>query len=187
MPSRSLMFRPALPARMSDAAAAPKYPSSPSPAPMRFTGRSSTPAGTTCWTPMTSFGTAATINNNDTYFWRVDHNITANHHLTGRYAWLRGSSDQVQSLTFPFHGNITNLPGQHSMLIQENWARASFVNEAHAAFSRNRTKFAPSDVSLNPASIFTDASGNPLPGYVDTKVDPLDGGLPNISITGFGG
>ena len=138
--------------------------------------------GGTNWT-----GTAATINNNDTYFWRVDHNITANHHLTGRYAWLRGSSDQVQSLTFPFHGNITNLPGQHSMLIQENWARASFVNEAHAAFSRNRTKFAPSDVSLNPASIFTDASGNPLPGYVDTKVDPLDGGLPNISITGFGG
>jgi hypothetical protein len=134
--------------------------------------------GGTNWT-----GTAATVNNNDTYFWLVDHNITANHHLTGRYAWLRGSSDQVQSLSSPFHGNITNHPGQHSMLIQETWARAKFVNEAHAAFSRNRTKFAPSDVSLNPASIFTDAAGNPLPGYVDATVDPLDGGLPRSYCT----
>lgn len=139
--------------------------------------------GGTNWT-----GTATTSNDNDTYFWRVDHNITKNHRLTGRYAWLRGSSDQVQSpFTFPFHGNITNLPGQHSMIIQETWARTTFVNEAHAAFSRNRTKFAPSDVSLNPASVFTDASGKPLPGYVDTSVDPLDGGLPNISISGFAG
>src|SRR5215470_5034714 len=132
-------------------------------------------------------GTANTANNNDTYFWRVDHNLTANHHLTARYAWLRGDSDQVQSLTFPFHGNITNKPGQHSMIVQENWARAKFINEAHAAFSRNRTFFQPTDVSLNPASIFTDSSGNPLPGYVNTSTDSLDGGLPNISITGFAG
>lgn len=150
---------------------------------LAFYPNANTPlAGGTNWT-----GTAATINNNDTYFWRVDHNINANHHLTARYAWLRGSSDQVQSLSSPFHGNITNLPGQHSMLIQENWIRTKFVNEAHVAFSRNRTLFLPSDVSLNPAGIFTDAAGNPLPGYIDAAADPLDGGLPNISITGLSG
>ena len=150
---------------------------------LAFFPEANTPlVGGTNWT-----GTAATVNNNDTYFWRIDQNINANHHLTARYAWLRGSSDQVQSLSFPFHGNITNEPGQHSMIIQENWVRSKFVNEAHAAFSRNRTFFLPSDVSLDPASIFTDASGNPLPGYIDTTADPLNGGLPNISITGFAG
>lgn len=132
-------------------------------------------------------GTTASIIHDDTYLWRVDHNITSNHHFTSRYAWLRGTSNQLQSTARPFHGNITNQPGQHSLLIQENWSRAKFVNEARAGFSRNRTIFKPEDVSLNPVSLFTDAAGKPLPGFVDTGIDPLDGGLPNITISGFAG
>lgn len=36
-------------------------------------------------------------------------------------------------------------------------------------------------VALNPAKIFVDASGKPLPGFINTDRDPLDGGLPRIS------
>ena len=140
------------------------------------------PGGGTNWT-----GIAPAIFSDDTYFWRVDHQLTSKHHLTGRYAWFRGTTDQLQSTSFPFHGNITNKPGQHSLLGADTWASTKIVNEARFGFSRNRTFFQPDDVALNPATIFTDPAGNPLPGYVDTKTDPLDGGLPNISITGLGG
>ena len=139
--------------------------------------------GTTNWA-----GTAARSTNDDTYFWRLDHNLTSNHHLLLRYAWLHGSTDELQSSANPFHGNITNLPSQHNALVQESWASTKLVNEAQLGFSRNRTFFQPKDVALNPASIFTDANGNPLPGFVNTSVDSLDGGLPNINIGGgFGG
>ncbi len=139
-------------------------------------------AGGVNWT-----GTTAAINNNETYLWKIDHNLTSNHHLTGRYAWFKGTTNSLQSTARPFHGNLTNTPGQHSMLLQETWASSKIVNQARFGFSRNKTFFLPEDVDLNPASIFTDSSGNPLPGYVDTNIDPLDGGLPNITITGFAG
>ncbi len=128
-------------------------------------------------------GTTPDTNSNETYLWRIDQTLTANHRLTGRYAWFRGTTLSQQ--TDPFHGNITNLPGQHSFLLQETYATGHVVNELRAGFSRNRTFFAPSDVGLNPATIFTDASGNPLPGFVDTRVDPLNGGLPRITIDTF--
>lgn len=132
--------------------------------------------GTTNWT-----GTTASINNNDTYFWRIDQKLFANHRLMGRYAWFRGNTDSLQSKTAPFHGNITNAPGQHSFLVQEAWATSKIVNELRLGYSRNRTFFLPSDVILNPAKIFVDANGKPLPGFINTDTDPLDGGLPRIS------
>src|SRR5712692_9623305 len=130
-------------------------------------------------------GTTAATTTNDTYLWRIDQKLTNNHHFSGRYAWFRGFSDSLQSASSPFNGNITNAPGQHSFVLQETWAKSRFVNEAKVGYSRNRTFFAPTDVALNPAKIFTDAAGNPLPGFVDTTKDSLDGGLPNISIAGI--
>src|SRR5712692_5113766 len=134
-------------------------------------------------------GTTVSTTTNDTYMWRIDQKLTANdhHHLMGRYAWFRGFSDALQnsSGSGPFHGNITNAPGQHSFVLAETWATSRFVNEAKVGSSRNRTFFAPTDVALNPAKIFTDAAGNPLPGFVDATKDALDGGLPNISIAGI--
>ncbi len=127
-------------------------------------------------------GTATSITNNDTYFWRLDHNLTDNQRLSGRWAWVHGHSLQVQ--TDPFHGLITNEPSQHSGVILYTYASARHVNELRLGFSRNHTLFLPQDVTLNPATIFTDASGNPLPGYIDTRVDPLNGGLPRITIGG---
>ncbi len=86
---------------------------------------------------------------------------------------------------FVFDGPVTNKPGQHSILLQQTYATASLVNEFRLGYSRNRAFFEPADVTVNSATIFTDAVGNPLPGYIDTRVDPVEGGLPRITITGF--
>jgi hypothetical protein len=130
-------------------------------------------------------GTTPDETKDETYFWRIDQNLTNNHRLAGRYAWFRGSTLGLVGASFPFNGLVTNKPGQHSLLLQETYATGSFVNELRLGYSRNRVRFQPADVAINPATIFTDAAGNPLPGYIDTRVDPVDGGLPRITITGF--
>ncbi len=130
-------------------------------------------------------GTTPNTNKNQTYFWRIDQTLSRNHRLMGRYAWFRGNTLAKQNTSAPFNGAITNLPGQHSFLVQETYASGRMVNELRLGYSRNRTFFQPADVSINPATIFTDAAGNPLPGYIDTRVDTLDGGLPRITTTGL--
>lgn len=132
-------------------------------------------------------GTTASLNNNNTYLWKVDQKLTTNHRLSARYVWFSGNTNSLQNIRFPFHGNITNLPGQHSMLIQETWATSRLVSELRLGYTRNRTFFQPEDVSVNPAKIFTDATGAPLPGYINTGADALDGGVPRIGITGIAG
>jgi hypothetical protein len=130
-------------------------------------------------------GTTPNETRDETYFWRIDHNLNKNHRLTGRYAWFRGTTDAQLATPFVFDGPVTNRPGQHSILLQETYATASLLNEFRLGYSRNRAFFEPADVTVNSATIFTDAVGNPLPGYIDTRVDPVDGGLPRITITGF--
>jgi Carboxypeptidase regulatory-like domain len=130
-------------------------------------------------------GTTPNETKDETYLWRIDQNLNNNHRVTGRYAWFRGSTLGRVGPGGPFNGSSTNKPGQHSLLLQETYATGSLVNEFRLGYSRNRVLFQPADVAINPATIFTDAVGNPLPGYIDTRVDPLDGGLPRITITGF--
>ena len=129
-------------------------------------------------------GTTPNETKDETYLWRIDQNLNNNHRLTGRYAWFRGSTLGRVGAGGPFNGLSTNKPGQHSLLLQETYATGSLVNEFRLGYSRNRVFFQPVDVA-NPATIFTDAAGNSLPGYIDTRVDPVDGGLPRITITGF--
>jgi hypothetical protein len=129
-------------------------------------------------------GTSDQATNNDTYLLRVDHNLTQNNQLMGRYAIVRGDSLSLQ--TNPFNGSITNLPAQHSAVIQETLSHGTWLNVARIGFARNVTDFGPRDVKLNPASIFTDpVSGNPLPGFVDTTQSggALNGGLPRITFS----
>jgi hypothetical protein len=126
-------------------------------------------------------GTADQSTNNDTYLLRIDHNLTANNRLMGHYANVRGDSLTLQQN--PFNGSITNLPGSQSAVIEETFSHATWLNVARIGFTRNVTDFGPQDVKLNPATIFTDASGNPLPGFVDTTKNALNGGLPRITIS----
>jgi hypothetical protein len=130
-------------------------------------------------------GTVPDETKDETYLWRIDQNLNNNHRLTVRYAWFRGRTLGRVGAGGPFNGSSTNKPGQHSFLLQESYATASLVNEFRLGYSRNRVLFQAADATINPATIFTDAAGNPLPGYIDTRVDPVDGGLPRITITGF--
>lgn len=130
-------------------------------------------------------GTVPDETEDETYLWRIDQNLNNNHRLTGRYVWFHGSTLGMVGAGGPFNGSSTNKPGQHSLLLQETYATGSLVNEFRLGYSRNRVLFEAADVFVNPATIFTNAAGNPLPGYIDTRVDPLDGGLPRVTITGF--
>ncbi len=125
-------------------------------------------------------GVADQNNNNDTYLLRVDHNISQNNRLMGHYAMVRGTNLSLQQN--PFNGSITNLPGSQSAVIEETFSHSTWLNVARVGFTRNLTDFGPQDVKVNPAGIFTDASGNPLPGFVDATKTPLNGGLPRITI-----
>jgi hypothetical protein len=129
-------------------------------------------------------GNADQNNNNQTYLLRMDHNLTENNRLMGHYAWFSGNSLSLQQN--PFNGSITNLPGSQSVAIEETFSHSKWLNVARLGFIRNVTDFGPQDVKLNPASIFTDASGNPLPGFVDTTKNALNGGLPRITINSSG-
>src|SRR5258708_8265427 len=124
-------------------------------------------------------GVADQNNNNDTYLLRVDHNISQNNRLMGHYAMVRGTNLSLEQN--PFNGSITNLPGSQSAVIEETFAHSTWLNVARIGFTRNLTDFGPQDVKLNPASIFTDTLGNPLPGFVDATKTPLNGGLPRIT------
>ncbi len=134
--------------------------------------------GGTNWT-----GTVADTLNDETYLLRVDHSLSDNHRLTGRCAVFMQRSLSQQ--TTPFNGSITNKPFQQSLLLQETYNQPHLVNEIRLGYSRNQTAFGTADIGINPAQIFTDSAGNPLPGYIDTRVNPVDGGLPNITVTGF--
>jgi Carboxypeptidase regulatory-like domain/TonB-dependent Receptor Plug Domain len=126
-------------------------------------------------------GTADQTTNNDTYLLRVDHALSANNHLMGQYLNVRGDSLSLQQN--PFNGSITNLPGSQSAVIEETFSHVSWLNVARLGYTRNVTDFGPQDVKINPASIFTDSLGNPLPGFVDTTKPggALNGGLPRIT------
>jgi hypothetical protein len=128
-------------------------------------------------------GVVPQTNNNETYFLRVDHNLSDNQRLMARGLVFLGRSNTLQQN--PFNGNITNWPSSHSYVVSHTFNTNTLVNEARLGFSRNHTFFRAADHLVNPASIFTDAAGNPLPGYVNGTADPLDSGLPRITVSGF--
>lgn len=128
-------------------------------------------------------GVVPQVNRNETYFLRVDQNFSGNHRLMARGTVFLGRTNTLQQN--PFNGSITNWPSSHSYVVSDVFNTPHFVNEARIGFSRNHTFFQAADRSVNPAAIFTDPNGTPMPGYVNTAVDPLDGGLPRIIINGF--
>ncbi|SPE31120.1 putative Cna B domain protein [Candidatus Sulfotelmatomonas gaucii] len=136
-------------------------------------------------TGMNWAGTTPDEAKDETYLWRIDQNLTHNHRLTGRFVWLTGSTLVRQ--TSPFDGTINNSPGQLSLLVQDTYSTDRLVNEGRFGYSRNKAFLQPADANINPALIFVDSTGKTLPGYIDTRVDPLNGGLPTITITGFTG
>ncbi len=128
-------------------------------------------------------GTTPDQTTDETYLWRIDQNLNDNHRLTGRIVWLTGSTLARQ--TSPFDGAVNNSTEQSSLLLQDTYNTDHLVNEARFGYSRNKAFLQPADAKINSAAIFTDRAGAALPGYIDNRLDPLNGGLPTIMITGF--
>lgn len=114
---------------------------------------------------------------------RVDYNFTKNDRLTGRWTQYGGTIFTPGAL--PLLGGNGNSPASDSgVLDYTHTFSARFLNEARFGFSRNKTFITVQDSGFNAATIFVDASGNPLPGIVDATKNELDSGLPTIGISG---
>lgn len=114
---------------------------------------------------------------------RVDYNFTKNDHLTGRWTQYGGTIFTPGAL--PLQGGNANSPVSESGLLDYTHTfSARFLNEVRVGFSRNKTFITVQDSGFNAATIFVDASGNPLPGIVDATTNHLDSGLPTIGISG---
>ena len=119
----------------------------------------------------------------DTGLIRVDHRIGPRDQLSGRWAEFRGSSFVGGST--PLTGGNQGDPVQRSIVLSEAHTFApAWLNELRVGYSRNVMERTVQDAGLNAAAIFTDAGGRPLPGAVDAASDPLNAGLPSVSLAG---
>lgn len=141
------------------------------------------------WPQPNAAGTLNYISNvrndddDDTGLLRLDHKLSANGWLSGRWVEYRGSG--FVSGTTPLTGGNQGEPVQRSIMVSESHTFANgFINELRLGYSRNRQEREVQDQGLNAAAIFTDAAGRPLPGVIDAAKDPLNSGLPTIGIAG---
>jgi len=119
----------------------------------------------------------------DTGLLRVDHRIGQRDQISGRWAEYQGWS--VVPGATALTGANQGPPAQRSAMLSEvHIFSTTFLNEMRLGYSRNRMERTVQDQGLNAAGIFTDASGAPLPGVVDAARDPLNSGLPTITIAG---
>jgi hypothetical protein len=114
---------------------------------------------------------------------KVDQQIGSDDHLTGRWAEYQATTFTPGAL--PLLGGNANAPVSRSVVVTETHTFSpKLLNEFRFGFSRNQTFITVQDSGFNAASIFTDASGKPLPGVVDASSNPLDSGLPTINVSG---
>ncbi len=122
--------------------------------------------------------------NDDTGLVRIDHTLTRNDTLSGHFITYNGRV--VSGGPTPLGGGNTNSPRSQSVFLEETHTfTPSLLNTARFGYSFNQTNFVVQDSSTNAQSLFTDASGNPLPGVVNATTNPVDAGLPTVQIAGF--
>ena len=128
----------------------------------------------------------ANVRNNDdddTGSLRIDHRLTQHDQLSARWTEYRASS--FVGGTTPLTGGNQGEPLQRSLMFGHTHIFSSrFLNEFRLGYSRNEQEREVQDFGLNAATIFTDANGKPLSGVIDATKDPLNSGLPTITIAG---
>lgn len=116
----------------------------------------------------------------DSVIAKVDHNFTKSHLLTGRYYF----GDSIQSFPLALTGG-GQLPGFNTVVptrvqlvsISHVWVVSpTKLNEARVGWNRFAEGFFPEDQRFDPKSI----------GIMNGVTNPLDFGLPKITVTGFG-
>src|SRR5579864_7294524 len=124
---------------------------------------------------------AATFDNTGVV--KIDQQLGQNDHVTGRWAEYEGTA--VTAGALPGLGGTNNVPISRSgVLIETHTFSPRLLNEFRFGFARNQTFLTVTDSGFNAATIFRDASGNPLPGVVDGSKNLLDSGLPTITVSG---
>ncbi len=125
----------------------------------------------------------ASADKDHTGLMKIDHTFSPQDSLAFRWTEFRGNL--IYPGTLPTTGGNEDNPVQRSLSLNETHTLSpTFLNEFRAGYSRNLTMRTVQDANVNAASIFTDASGNPLPGAVNSTTDPLHAGLPTITIGG---
>ena len=114
---------------------------------------------------------------------KVDYNFSEKDHLTARWAQYGGTVFTPGAL--PLQGGNANAPVSESGVVDYTHTFSPrLMNEVRFGFSRNKTFITVQDSGFNAATVFVDASGNPLPGIVDGSKNQLDSGLPTIGVSG---
>jgi hypothetical protein len=135
------------------------------------------PAGTTNFV-----GNTASQTKDNTHFVRIDHALGNADRFSGHYINYAGNTVSGGS-SLPTTGGTTNSPSSQNGVFSEiHTFSPTFVSEGRVAFSRNRTNIRVQDVNVNAATILTN-----VPGVVDSNKDPVNAGIPTISITGLAG
>lgn len=122
------------------------------------------------------------VNSDDTGLVKIDHTFNEKDHLSGR--WIKYQGTSVSPGAIPVTGGTSNAPVSYSSVVNEVHSFSpNFLNDYRFGFSRNKTRFTVQD-TVNASSLFTDASGVPLPGIVNSTSNPRDIGLPTINVQG---
>ena len=123
------------------------------------------------------------LDSDNTGLARLDHRFGTRDQLSARWSEYWGTST-VPGLTPLSGGNLGPLSQISAALNLVHVFSPALLNELRLGFSGNTTTRTPQDQDLNAAAVFTGPGGAPLPGVVDNRRDPLNGGLPSIVIGG---
>lgn len=111
----------------------------------------------------------------DTGFIRVDHSFTPRDKLTARWIEYRGYS--LVAGPTPLSGGNSGSPVQRSGMLDESHVFSQrWLNDLRLGYSSNLQERQVQDANVNASTI--------IPGAVDSSKDPLDAGLPSITISG---
>jgi hypothetical protein len=123
------------------------------------------------------------LDSDNTALLKIDHRLSARDQLSARWTQYWGQSTAAGA-TVLSGGNQGPISQVSAMLDEEHAFSPSFINDFRAGYTRYVVTRLPQDSGLNAATIFTDSAGAPLPGVVNGVSDPLNSGLPSISIAG---
>jgi hypothetical protein len=122
-------------------------------------------------------------NSDDTGLVRVDHRLGERDQLSARWTEYWGTSFAPGPT--PLTGGNSGPFSQVSAALSEvHTFSPSFLNELRLGFSRDAEQRTVQDYGLDASSLFTAVNGAPLPGVVNAANNPLDSGLPTITVGG---
>src|SRR5215470_2925010 len=125
----------------------------------------------------------AARNSDNTGLVRLDHSFSDRDRASGRFIEFRGEA--VTPGQIPQNGGNSNAPLSRSFVLTETHTFSpNLINEFRFGASRNETKFTVQDADFNAASIFLGPDGKPLSGVIDATKDPVNAGVPTITVTG---